>query len=311
MESKAIEMKGKTQDPLIKRAEYLKKEAALELAFRTQAGLMKLAQALASPVRKHLDYRGVGRRFLVTEPYVDPGPMYYDADVPEFDAVVIGRDGASRMVICRATRTIIPEFEIVARVKVPFAEIRTRKYRVVERVKERLKQSFAIKEDLLIFSLMDDAISLSGQVEVLTGGLVKTALAEAFWRVEMRRLIAQNVLCSPGAIYYIRNWERDAIEETARIEIRRTGYLGTLWGANFVVTQLLKPFLKAGVEYERIYVTTDPQFTGWYPIRADVEVVPADQPDLLLLGFVGYHQCGMIIHNIFSVAAVEFQAPSV
>lgn len=304
MDTKDINLKVQNKvDPMVKRAELLRKEAALDLAFKTQTGLMKLAQALASPVRKHLDYRGVGRRFFVTEPYVDPGPMYYDADVPEFDAVVIGRDGTSNMIVCRATRTIIPEFEIVARVKVPFAEIRTRKYRVVERVKERLKQSFAIKEDLLIFSLLHTGAAASNQVIVLTGKLTKEALADAFWRVERRRLIAMNVLCPPSAIMNMRNWEREQLEETARIEIRRTGYLGVLWGANFVVSQLIKENADG---FASIYVTTDPQFTGWYPIRADVEVIPADAPDLLLLGFVGYLQAGMILHNIFSVARVDF-----
>jgi hypothetical protein len=297
------------KDPQVLQRELMKKEAALELAFKTQVGLQKLAQALASPVRKHLDYRGIGRRLFVTEPYVDPGPMYYDADIAEFDAVMIGRDGTSRMVVVRATRTILPEFEVAVRVKIPFAEVRTRKYKVVERAKERLKQSFAIREDLLIFSLVHDAVIASNQLITATGTLIKEDLAEAFWRVENRRLIPLNVLISPASAYAIRNWERDQIEETARIEIRRTGYLGVLWGANFLVSQLIKKVNIGGTDYNVAYVLPDPQFVGWYPIRADVEVIPADTPDLLLLGFVGYLQAGMILHNIWAVAGVAFTQP--
>jgi len=294
------------KDPQTLQREIMKKEAALELAFKTQVGLQKLAQALASPVRKHLDYRGIGRRLFVTEPYVDPGPMYYDADIAEFDAVKIGRDGTSRMVVVRATRTIVPEFELAVRVKIPFAEVRTRKYKVVERAKERLKQSFAIREDLLIFSLVHEAAALSGQVVDLTGDLTKEALAYCFWQIENRRIIPVNVLIPPAAAFCFRNWERDQIEETARIEIRRTGYLGVLWGANFLVSQLIKPFQVGEAMKYPAYVLGDPQFTGWYAIRADVEVIPADTPDLLLLGFVGYLQAGMILHNVWSVARVNF-----
>jgi len=287
--------------------EMLKKEAALNLAFKTETGLRKLAAALANPVRKHLDYVGIGRKLFVTEPYVDPGPMYYDADVEEFDAVKIARDGTTRMVVARATRTMLPEFEIVARVKIPFAEIRTRKYKVVDRAKQRLKQSFALREDLTIFSLVHDAAVLTNQEATLTGQLTKAGLAFAFWQVDKRRLIPQNVVLSPDAVYNIRLWEHDQIEETARIEIRRTGYLGVLWNANFMVSQLIKPDSE-GNSYA--YITSDPQFTGWYPIRADVEVIPADNPDLLLLGFVGYLQAGMILHNSWAVARVKFVASS-
>lgn len=301
MEAKATQVVKK--DPMVLQRELMKKEAALELAFKTQVGLMKLAQALASPVRKHLDYRGIGRRLFVTEPYVDPGPMYYDADVEEFDAVKMGRDGTTRMVVCRATRTILPEFELGVRVKIPFAEVRTRKYKVVERAKERLKQSFAIREDLMIFSLAYDACELSGQKVVTTGNLSKMVLSQAFWMVDRRRIIPVNVLISPAAAYSMRNWEREELEETARIEIRRTGYLGVLWGANFLVTQLIKENPDGQTS---AYVFGDPQFVGWYPIRADVEVIPADTPDLYLLGFVGYLQAGMILHNVWGVARVDF-----
>lgn len=282
--------------------EIMKKEAALNLALKSKEGMKKLAAALANPVRKHLDYRGIGRKFVVTEPYLDPGPMFYDADVEEFDAVLVGEDGTSRFVVAKATRVQIPEFEMVVRVKIPFKEVRTRKFKVVDRAKERLKQAFAIREDLRIFSIMHDTAVQSNQSLNLTGPLDKESLSFAFWQVDKRRLIPENIVLSPDAVFNMRNWEHEIIEETARIEIRRTGYLGTLWNANFYVSQLIKPI---GSE-SFAYVTASPELTGWYPIRADVEVIPSDNPDLLLLGFTGYLQAGLIFHNPWAVARIGF-----
>lgn len=291
------------QDPEIIKRAMLKTEAYLDVAFNSREGIARVASALTSPVRKYLDHVPFGRRVVVSEPIPTGQIAYFDADIEEFYATKVAEDGTTNMLICSAVRTIVQPFEMMVKPKVPFKEVKLRKYKVVERVKERLKQSLGLREDLLWLSLFSDASTAVNNQVVLTDSLSKDSLAMAFQEVEKWRLVTASVIISPAGVSAIRRWQRDYIDEVARIEIRRTGFLGNLWGANFYVTNLLSS-TSGTTSYA--YVLSSPQFLAWNPIWANAEVVPADRPDDGLLGFNGYQLMGMIVHNSKAVARVQF-----
>lgn len=296
----------KRMSPEAKARQIMQKEAALSMALKSRTGLSRIAAALANPVRKHLDYVPIYRKITVTETIPDGAMMYYDNDIEEWSGVTIGKDGCGVYTVVRALRTIVPDFQIVSHPKIPYRELRVRKYKVFDRVKQRLKQSLAIKEDLYGLSLLHAAATVVNSEYTVAGPLTKDALALMMREVERWRLLGTSIITNPDGISCIRRWNWTAIDEVGRIEIRQTGYLGNLWGANFYVTNLIEPTAVAKpISY--IYVTAAPQFVSWMPIRADAEIIPADQPDNLLLGFVGYELLGMIVHNARAVARGKFQ----
>ena len=298
-----IKKASTNKNPELVKQDIMKKEAAISMALKTTTGLKKLAAALANPVRKYLDYVAIFRKVVVTEVIPDGMIAYFDNDIEEWSGVKVGMDGNSRFVVVKAIRTIVPEFEITSNVKIPYRELRVRKYKVFDRAKQRLQQSLQIKEDLTGFALLHDAAEITNTEITVAGILTKNALALAFREVEKHRLLGVSVIMNPDAVSAIRRWDWDQVDEVARIEIRQTGYLGNLWGANFFVTNLIEPD-NSGNSFA--YVTASPQFLGWMPMRADTEIIPADRPDDLLLGFTGYELLGMIIHNARAVARVKF-----
>jgi len=297
------ENKQTRRDPELVKVDLMRKEAAISLALKTHTGLAKLAAALANPVRKYLDYVPIIRRVYVTETIPDGAMMYFDNDILEWSGVITGKDGASEFIVCNAVRKIVPDFEIVTFPKIPYRELRVRKYKVFDRVKQRLQQSLGIREDLYGFSQLFTSAVLTNAQIVVAGPLTSAALALGFRGVERHRLLGVSVITNPDGISCIRRWQRTQIDEVARIEIRQTGYLGNLWGANFYVTNLIAPDAN---DISYLYITSAPQLLAWMPIRADAEIVPADRPDDVLLGFVGYELLGMIVHNSRAVVRIQF-----
>lgn len=294
------------RDPDVQRAEMLKKEATLNLLLSHPKGLDKLAAVLTNPVRKYLDYVSICRKLVVVEAIPEGQIAYFDADVDEFTGVKVAEDGSSRFIVCKAIRTQVEPFEIFSKAKVPFKELRIRKYRVFDRMKERLKQSMALKEDSLWFSLFHTASTLTNSEIQSSTSVTRSDLTLAIKEIEKHRLAGVSIVCNPQAVSQIRRWERDTIDEVARIELRRTGYLGNLYGANFYVTTLISE--AASTHYSYLYCVTAPEFLAWYPIYADAEVVPADRGDDGLLGLTCYQLSGMIVHNSYGVSRIRFTA---
>jgi hypothetical protein len=271
------------------KAAMMRKEADLQAAVKSPTGLHKIAANLASPVRKYLDYIGIYRKFSVTEGWPDGMPIIYDNDIDEFTAVKIGRNGTTRIIEVEVDRTELTEFEIVVRPKVPYAELYKRLYQVMKRVKERLEQGMALREDLYGFSLIETASQQVNTTIAITTYLTKDALAQAFTQVERHRLRVKSILMSPFGIQGIRRWRYQDVDNVAREEIRKSGYLGSLWDADI--------YINDQVTSGTFYILAEPEFSAWTPIRRDVDVIPADDPDNVLLGFVGYELLAMTWHN--------------
>ena len=280
------------------KAQMMRKEADLQAAMKSPTGLNKIAANLASPVRKYLDYIGIYRKFSIVEGWPDGMPIIYDADIDEFTAVKIGRNGTTRIIEIEVERTELEEFEIVVRPKVPYAELYKRLYQVMKRTKERLEQGMALREDLYGFSLLETASQQLNTTIAVTTYMTKDALAKAFTQVEKHRLRVKSILMSPYGIQGIRRWRYEDIDNVAREEIRKSGYLGTIWDADI--------YINDQVTSGTFYIIAEPEFTAWTPIRRDVDVIPADDPDNLLLGFTGYELLAMTVHNARAVAKGTF-----
>jgi len=285
-------------------ANLIRKEAALARALTTEAGLRKIAANMANPVRQKLDYKGIFRKFSVVEQMPDGVPLIFDRDLPDVPAIKIGKFGTSRQIEMVGKRVELEPFEIVARPKVPYSELFNRRFRALDRTKDRLIEGMELREDLIGFTLLDrstiiGATKVNGPVVQTTAGpLDRDPLAKAFTEVEKNRLVVAAVLMSPFGTQGIRRLDFQNLDQAGMQEVRETGYLGSMWGADFYVSDQIT----AGTAF----ILTTPKFLAWMPIRKDVDVIPADDPDNLRLGFVGYELLGMTVHNVFGVGRLNF-----
>lgn len=285
-------------------AKLIRKEAALARALQSESGLRKIAANMANPVREKLDYKGIFRKFCVVEQMPDGVPLIFDRDQPEVPAAKIGQFSTTRMVEMRGSRIELTPFEIVARPKIPYSELYNRRYRALDRAKDRLIEGMELREDLIGFGLLEAAFAIgtarpNGPTLVNTAGpLDRDPLARTFTELEKNRLVTSAVLMSPYGTQGIRRLDFQNLDQVGMQEVRETGYLGSIWGADFYVSDQVA----AGTAY----CLTTPKFLAWMPLRKDVDVIPADDPDNLRLGFVGYELIGLTVHNAFGVAKLTF-----
>lgn len=285
-------------------ARLIRKEAAIARALETESGLKKIAANMANPVRQKLDYKGIFRKFAVVEQMPDGVPLIYDRDLPNVPAVKVGAFSTTRMVEMRGTRIELTPFEITARPKIPYSELYNRRFRALDRAKDRLIEGMELREDLIGFALLDAAFAIGSALsdgpvaQSTVGPLDRDPLAKTFTQLEKNRLVCSAVLMSPYGTQGIRRLDFQNLDQVGMQEVRETGYLGSIWGADFYVSDQIT----AG----KAYCLTSPKFLAWMALRKDVDVIPADDPDNLRLGFVGYELLGMTVHNAYGVATLTF-----
>ncbi len=264
-------------------------------------GLSKIAANMANPVRKQLDYKGIARKFAVVEQMEAGVPLIYDEDIQPVPAVRVGALGTQNMIDLVAKRQELEPFEIVAKPQIPYRELYTRRFRVLDRAKDRLIEGMELREDLIFFSALETAANVAtGNTPVNNGtqGFDKNGLANAFYQVERNRLMVGSVLMSATGTNGIRRWQYMSIDQMAMQEVRETGYLGNIWGADFYVSDQ--------VPSNWAYPLAQDKFLAWWPVRKDVDVIPADDPGNVRLGFVGYEFIGMIVHNALGVGKLIY-----
>lgn len=288
-----------------KLASLMEKEAAVRALAASRQGLRRLIAAISDPLKTHLDYVGISRKMLMTEQISQGQIIYHDTDIEEYLAIIVGPNGTSRQIVITGDRVFPTEVEIVVRPKIHRKELEIRTFRVFERMKERLKQAFQLREDLQFLSLLDTAVATSGNTVTVAGNLTPNAIAQAFEKIESNRLVVPHIILNAKGIYGLRVQNNTAIDEAARIELRKTGYLGTLFGASFYLTDQITE-TGAGNNTTYAYVVTNKELLGTMSFRVDADVTPADNVDNNLVGLVGYELLAWYIHNTNGVSRVEF-----
>lgn len=162
-----------------------------------------------------------------------------------------------------------------------------------------MAQSVAIREDLNGFSLLETASILTNTAQTVAGSLDRATLAKAFAQIESHRLRVRGVILSAFGTMGLRRWEyHKELNEDARTALFSNGYIGRMWGAEF--------FENDKIPQGTVYLVTEPEYLAWLPVRKDFDIVPADDPDNLLLGFVGAEFIAMTVHNSLGVAKATF-----
>jgi len=283
------------------------RDELIKRALLTQEGKIALGQAMANPIRRNLDYQGVGRRVLVIDPLPQGALPVYDRDI-DVAAVVVASNGSAPESRVFGDRVTVPEFEVVSNPTVRIAEVRRRRFNVIDRAQQKARQEIQAQEDANIFAALDYAAdaTLGGEntaQDIADAGLLKRDLSEIKVQVDRWDLVTTKFLMNILEFNDILNWGSGGgqaagtggeVDPVTMREILQTGLYAHIWGADIIVSKIVPP--------GTVFGTADPEFVGVMPIRQDIEVLPADEPKQLKLGWVVNEIIGIGIVNPRGVA---------
>ena len=168
-----------------------KRDGLIARAIQTQEGKIALAQAMANPIRRNLDYHGIARRALVVDPLPQGALPSYDRDI-DVAAVVISSNGTGPESRVFGDRVVVPEFEVFSNPTVRIAEVKRRRFNVIDRAVQKARQEIMAQEDANVFAAIDAASTVENTaMDIADQGLLKRDLAEI--KVQIDRWDLSNI----------------------------------------------------------------------------------------------------------------------
>lgn len=287
------------------------RDEMIKQALLTQEGKVALGQAMATPIRRNLDYSGVGRKALVVDPLPQGALPVYDRDI-DVSAVVVSSNGSVPESRVFGDRVTVPEFEIVSNPTVRIAEVKRRRFNVIDRAQQKARQEIQAQEDTNVFAALDFAGTTTKGGEntdqqtdlsdsVHNGKLSKMGMLALKKQIDRWDLVTSKYFMNINEFTDILTWESagaagaSQVDPVTQREILQTGLYGAIFGADIIVSKI--------VPSGRTFATAEPEFVGVMPIRQDIEVLPADEPKQLKLGWVVSEIIGIGIVNPRGVAS--------
>ena len=274
-----------------------KRDSLITRAILTNEGKLALAQAMANPIRRNLDYHGIARRVLVVDPLPQGALPTYDRDI-DVAAVVVSSNGTGVESRVFGDRVTVPEFELYSNPTVRISEVKRRRFNVIDRAVQKARQEIMAQEDANIFAALDNASAIENTVmDINDAGLLKRDLREIKVQVDRWDLVTTKFFMNINEFNDILGWGSGGgqgvgggeVDPVTQREILQTGLYAHIWGADILVSKIVP----AGT----VYGAADPEFVGVMPIRQDIEVLPADEPKQLKLGWVVNEIIGLGIVN--------------
>ena len=266
-------------------------------AVLTQEGKVALAQTMANPIRRNLDYQGIARRILVTDPLGQGVYPSYERDI-DVAAVVVSANGTAPESRVFGDRVTVPTFEIVSNPTVRISEVRKRRFNVIDRAVQKARQELMANEDANVFAAVNASSTIENTAQDISdGGLLKRDLVEIKSQIDRWDLVTSKFFMNINEFNDILNWGSGGgqgptggeFDPVSQREVLQTGLYAKIWGADIMVSKIVPPGTVFGV--------ADPEFVGVMPIRGDIEVLPADEPKRLSLGWIVYEEIGLAILN--------------
>jgi hypothetical protein len=273
------------------------KDNLVAQAIQTNEGKVALAQSMANPIRRNLDYHGIARRALVVDALQQGAIPVYDRDI-DVVATVISSNGTGPESRVFGDRIFVPTFELFSNPTVRISEARRRRFNVIDRAVQKARQELMAQEDANVFGAIDAAASVENTVQdVADAGMLKRDLVELKAQVDRWDLVTTKFFMNINEFTDILKWGAGGgqgvgggeVDPVSQREILQTGLYAHIWGADIMVSKVVPP--------GTVYGLADPEFVGVMPIRQDIEVLPADEPKQVKLGWVVTEEIGIAIVN--------------
>ena len=154
------------------------------------------------------------------------------------------------------------------------------------------------QEDGNIFAALDNASQIENTLQdIADSGLMKRDLADIKRQIDRWDLVTTKFFMNINEFTDILMWGSGGgqgvsggeLDPVSMREVLQTGLYAHLWGADILVSKI--------VPTGTVYGAADPEFLGVMPIRQDIEIIPADEPKQLKLGWVVSEIIGLAIVN--------------
>jgi hypothetical protein len=273
------------------------REYLIQQALSSEDGRMALASSMANPIRYELDYYAIGRKLLVVDPLPQGVYPIYDKDI-RIPCYVVGKRGQVPDRVVEGERFTVPTWELVCYPQARFSQIKARRFNLVDRIQTRARLDLSAIEDQNIFNAIGFA-SVSGTnpqttvASALTKGAIITGMAE-IGKWDLRPF---KMLMNYSEYTDLLRFGQNDLDLIHQHEIIETGLLGRYMGLEILVSKM--------VTRGRVEVLAEPEYVGVMPIRQDVNVIPADKPEKLRIGFVVYEEVGISVVNARAVARIN------
>lgn len=271
------------------------KQEIISRYINTAEGRAKIAASLTQPLRSRRDYTSVGRRTFLVEQLPDGALPIYDKD-PDVTAYIIGEEGQSVQAVTKPRRVIIPLFEIASLPKIPYTQIKERRFDLIERAQDLARAEIQAAEDERVFAVMD-AVAINGFDSIpainpdipVVAPISGAILADAFSSIERHDLRVNRVFMNAQDYTDVRKFGRDILDIESQAVLLKSGIMGSIWGAQIITSRLVP----AGT----VYICTEPEMFGRIPVRTELTVLSADDPITRSIGFSCFENLGIGCHN--------------
>lgn len=156
------------------------------------------------------------------------------------------------------------------------------------------------QEDANVFAALDFAgdSTLGGDntaQDIVDAGLSRADLVEIATQVDRWDLVTTKFFMNIVEFNDIRLWSSQngggvaEVDPVTHREILQTGLYARIFGADIIVSKIVTP--------GTVFGCADPEFVGVMPVRQDIEILPADEPKRLSLGWVVSEIIGIGIVN--------------
>ena len=275
----------------------------------TAQGRMKFAANLGPSLRRRRDYQSITRKALMVEVLPDGALPIYDKEFDEtgqsfVEAFVVGEEGSDIVRVVKPKRVTVPTFEIVANPMIPIAQIKERRFDVVERSLNLAKAEMGATEDGHVFGLFDAiATTAASKTEddpiynpdqSVNDTITVAAMADAYGQIERFDISVAQVFMNPRNYTDLRKWQDNTLDRETQRQLLKTGVMGYLWGGTILQSRK--------VTRNQFYVLGDAEFLGVLPERIPLTVMSADQPTLRSIGFSIFQLAGYLV---FSPSAIQ------
>jgi hypothetical protein len=252
-----------------------------------------LGQAMASPLKTFLEYKGVMRKAFKVDPLAPGAVPIYDRDTEHIEASVIASQAAAHQTKIEGERIFVPVFQIAAHPTIKLLEVKIRRFNIIDRIQVRTRQFMQEAEDAAIINLLNTASTATNtevQANVTSNGYIKRSdMINLKRQVEQHDLFTTSYFMSIYRFNDIAMWGRDEVDLITQKQLIDTGLLAKLHGLNIYVTKKMPK--------NTVFVTTDPDYLGVMPVYQDIEVIPADLPWQGLFGWLFIEILGLAVFN--------------
>lgn len=280
----------------MKRVTANERQTVLTRMMATQQGRRRIAATVTGPLRTIRDYSTVGRRAIQVDELPDGAIPIYDID-PAIGGFFVNEESLAVQTVVKVNRIHVPMYTLISNPTVQIQHIKERRFDVMNRITERAKSDLFRAEDKATFSTLAAAASTNTDISVTRANFGMETMAEAFAAVESKDLRVDKIFINPKDAPIFRTAGRDYLDFETQRELLKTGFLGTLWGAE--IHQSIQ------VPEGKVLVVSEPEYVGVAPVRIDLTILPADRVEKLQLGFVVFQHLGTACSNPNGVKGIE------